>query len=248
MTELSQQDQSGGGAPMKEKAADTADAAKQAAGDVTHTAADKAKDVAGEAQRQAQNLFDQARDQLNDQVSAQHRNLVENLTTLGDEFRRMADASEQPGMAADLVGQAGDRARGAADWIGSRRPGDLVDEVRSFARRRPGAFLAGALIAGIAAGRLTRGAVAEHTGDTGRHSSADRAGADVSETQAMPSANATGYSSPPVHQGLPTGGEGSAYGVPDPSGITSGMPSSNVTPPETFPRPPQPPAPGWTSS
>jgi hypothetical protein len=41
-----------------------------------------------------------------------------------------------------------------------REPGDLVAEVRRFAQRRPGAFLVGALLAGVAAGRLTRGVIA----------------------------------------------------------------------------------------
>ena len=35
-----------------------------------------------------------------------------------------------------------------------------MEEVRRFARRRPGAFLAGSLVAGVVAGRLTRGAKA----------------------------------------------------------------------------------------
>ncbi|HKC26518.1 MAG TPA: hypothetical protein VKB75_00770, partial [Jatrophihabitans sp.] len=46
-------------------------------------------------------------------------------------------------------------------------PGDLVDELRRFARRRPGAFLMGALAAGVVAGRLGRGVVAAHTEDDG---------------------------------------------------------------------------------
>lgn len=263
MTELSQPTSPGqqSDPSMKDKATDTADAAKHAAGDVASTATDKAKDVAGEAQRQARNLVGEARDQLNGQVSTQHRNLVENLNTLADEFRRMSDASQQPGLASELVGQAGERARGAADWIGSRQPGDLVDEVRSFARRRPGAFLVGALVAGVAVGRLTRGVVAAHSDDdsstapTSELATTPQPTSDVTGYSSPPATGyssppATGYSSPPAHQGLPTAGEGSVYGAPDPAEVTSGMPSpgSAPTPPGTFPRPPEPPAPGRISS
>jgi hypothetical protein len=246
MTELSQSTPPGqqSDASMKDKAADTADAAKHAAGDVANTATDKAKDVVGEAQRQARNLVGEARDQVNDQVSSQHRNLVDNLRTLADEFGRMADASEQPGLASELVGQAGDRARTAAEWIGDRQPGDLLDEVRSFARRRPGTFVLGALVAGVAVGRLTRGVVAAHT-DDGSTDGASAASVDATTTQTLPST--TGYSAPPAHQGLPTESEGSVYGVAEPSEVTSGMPSA-PTPPGTFPRDPEPPAPGQVSS
>src|SRR4029077_10670527 len=48
----------------------------------------------------------------------------------------------------------------AAGWLADRDPGALLDEVRSFARRKPGTYLAIALGAGVLAGRLTRGLTA----------------------------------------------------------------------------------------
>ena len=59
---------------------------------------------------------------------------------------------------------------GAASWLEQREPADLLDEVRNFARRRPGTFLIGAAVAGLAAGRLTRGLKDQGNGqpDTGR--------------------------------------------------------------------------------
>lgn len=249
MTDVSQST-SGYGAPpdpqdspsMKDKAAGTADAAKGAASDVAQTASDKAKDVVGEAKRQARDLIGEAREQVGSQVGSQHQSLVTNLHSLADELSRMAGASEQQGLATELVGQASDRTRGAADWLGNRQPGDLLDEVRSFARRRPGTFLVGALVAGVAVGRLTRGAVAAHSDDS--------SGASSEETTVIPR-DSLGYSAPPVHQGLPTEG-GSAYGGVSTSEITPGMPSSDVaggaaptgTTPGSTLRPPQPPAPG----
>ena len=190
----------------------------------------------GEARRQARDLVGEARDQVNGQVDVQHRNLVDNLHTLADELGRMSDASEQQGLASELVGQASERARGAAEFIGNRRPGDLVDEVRSFARRRPGTFLVGALVAGVAVGRLTRGVVAAHTDDdTGAPSTGSDLYGDPTN------APTTEFSSaPPAHQGLPTAGDQSVYGA-GPDEVTSGMPSSNVTSPGTYPRASEPP-------
>ena len=71
----------------------------------------------------------------------------------------MADGGQQSGTVSEVARQAADRADRLAEWLGQREPGDLLDEVRSFARRRPGAFLLGAAIAGVVVGRLTRGAV-----------------------------------------------------------------------------------------
>jgi hypothetical protein len=49
---------------------------------------------------------------------------------------------------------------GVAGWLESREPGDLVAEVRSYARRNPGTFLVGAALLGVVAGRLTRNVAA----------------------------------------------------------------------------------------
>ncbi len=72
----------------------------------------------------------------------------------------MARNSEQDGVATDLTRQAADRARTAAGWLADRDPGSLLDEVRTFARKKPGTYLALALGAGAIAGRLTRGLTA----------------------------------------------------------------------------------------
>jgi hypothetical protein len=75
-------------------------------------------------------------------------------------------------MAAELTRQAASRLHGAASWLDSREPADLLEEVRSFARRRPGAFLLAAAATGLAAGRLTRGLAAGSDGAAGSNGSA----------------------------------------------------------------------------
>ena len=81
----------------------------------------------------------------------------------------MARNSEQDGVATDLARQAADKARTAAGWLADRDPGSLLDEVRSFARRKPGTYLAIALGAGVLAGRLTRGLTAPTDDDPRQH-------------------------------------------------------------------------------
>ncbi len=69
----------------------------------------------------------------------------------------------QSAMVGDLARQASDKAQEFAGWLDQRDPGSLVEEIRQLARRKPGSFLIGAALAGIAAGRLTRGAVAANS-------------------------------------------------------------------------------------
>ena len=73
--------------------------------------------------------------------------------------RSRSGTGGQSGIATDLAQQAATRVHDVAGWLESRNPGEIVDELRGIARRRPGAFLLGAVAAGVVAGRLTRGAV-----------------------------------------------------------------------------------------
>jgi hypothetical protein len=147
---------------MKDKASESAQAGREAAGEVAQTAVDKAKTVAEETQRQARDLAEEARSQVANEASRHHRNAAASLHSLGDELTSMAQHSDQPGLASELASQGGRRAHDLASWLDQREPGDLLDDVRNFARQRPGTFLLGALAAGVVAGRLTRGAVAVH--------------------------------------------------------------------------------------
>jgi hypothetical protein len=132
-----------------------ADAGRQVAG----TAAEQAANVAQEGKAQVRDLVGEARSQVGHQARAGQEKATDGIRALGRELREMADGGQQSGIASEVAQQAADRADRLADWLGEREPGDLVDEVRSFARRRPGAFLLGAAVAGVVVGRLTRGAV-----------------------------------------------------------------------------------------
>jgi len=193
-------------ASVKDKATESAQAGKEAVGDVAKTAAGQAKEVADEAKTQARDLAGEARTQLRNSAGEQHRNAVSNLRSLSEELRSMAGSSEQNGVATDLVSQAADRTHSVADWLDQRRPEDLLDEVRRFARRRPGAFLLGALAAGMVAGRLTRGAVAAHSDDDNGAHRADPVGAPFGDTT-YESASAGALPPGGVSTGgVPTGG------------------------------------------
>ena len=152
----------------KDQAGNVASTAASAGSQVASTAADQAKQVTQETKRQAQDLIAQGRTQVTSQLQDQARNgqlkASEGLEQIAQQLRTMVSGSgETPtGPAADLISQAGDKAEELATWLQSREPGDLLVEARNFARRRPGAFIFGAAVAGILAGRLTTGVVAAH--------------------------------------------------------------------------------------
>jgi len=144
----------------KDQAALITDTTKQAGAQVADTVKDQAGHVAEETKHQAKQLLSQAQTELSDQAAVTQQRVSEGLHALADELTGMAKNSEQDGPATDLARQAADKAREAAGWLGDRDPGSLLDEVRSFARRKPGTYLALALGAGVLAGRLTRGLTA----------------------------------------------------------------------------------------
>lgn len=140
----------------KEKAQKAAATAADEARNVAGTAKSEAKQVADEARSQVNDLMGQATSQVDDQARTQRDRLVGVLGSMGDDFDQMS--SQGSGLAADLAQEAASRARGLSAHLDDREPRELLDDVRDFARRRPGTFLLGALVAGVVAGRLTRGA------------------------------------------------------------------------------------------
>lgn len=152
---------------VKQEAADVARTAAERGGQVGGTAGEQAKRVASETARQARDLVSEGRTQLVEQAKQGQRKAADSLHTLADQLHDMAEKTDGDGMAPEVVRQAADRTRTLASWLDGREPGTLLEDVRTFARRRPGVFLAGAAVAGVLVGRLTRGAVAAASDDSG---------------------------------------------------------------------------------
>jgi hypothetical protein len=150
----------------KDEAKNVQETAVQAGSQVASTATDQAKEVVHETQRQAKDLIDQGKSQVREQAISQQQKAGQSLTSLAQELRGLADgtSSGAPGPARDLLQQASGMVDDFAHKLQTRDPGELLDEVRSFARRKPGLFLLGAAAAGIVAGRLTSGVKAAHSG------------------------------------------------------------------------------------
>jgi hypothetical protein len=147
----------------KSEAANVKDTAAGAASGVKEVAMGEAAHVAEEAKYQTRNLMDQTRYELQGQARNQQSNLASKLNGWASELGSMASKSDESGPMTDLAHEASRRVGEFSHWLDNHEPADLVHEVRRFARRRPGAFLALAAAAGVVAGRLTRGAIAANT-------------------------------------------------------------------------------------
>jgi hypothetical protein len=157
----------------KQEASKTAEQAAGAARSVAQTAKAEAGHVATEAKSSAQGLLQQAKSGLGSKAGEQQRKAADGIRGISSQLQTMADAPEEQGVASDLVREVAGRASSAASWIEGAEPQALLDQVQSFARRKPGTFLLGAAVAGVLAGRLTSGVKAAHSDSS---TSVDRRG------------------------------------------------------------------------
>ncbi|MEV4263951.1 hypothetical protein [Kribbella sp. NPDC049584] len=127
----------------------------EAVGQVAGTVKEKASDLTSEIREQTRRLAGQTRDELAGQVNQQKERATTGLRSVSDELRGMAEHG-QSGLGAQLARHGASFTDQAADFLQQREPGELLDEVRGFARRKPGTFLLVAVGAGVVAGRLTR--------------------------------------------------------------------------------------------
>jgi len=157
------------------EAQDVASTATQHGQDVVRTASEqgrelvgtvkeRASEVTGELFEQGQTLAEDAKTQIEQQTKEQTRRLAGTLTRLGNEAQALAEGRPQDAetvreyvrRAGEGVTETADRLYGLADDVEQRGLGGLFEDLSTFARRRPGAFLLGAAVAGFGVARVVR--------------------------------------------------------------------------------------------
>ncbi len=143
------------------------DSAAEQAKHAASVAQDEAKQVAADVRDQARGLLTETRTQVEDQSRTQRDRLVETIRTFSDDLDGMAE--QRSGLASDAAREVANRVRSFGQQLDGREPTELLDDLRSFARRRPGMFLAGSVIAGVVVGRFLRGSreATQTSGQTG---------------------------------------------------------------------------------
>lgn len=169
------------------EASATAGQTKQAAGQVAATAAQQAKDVAGEVRQQAGSAVQDLRSRAVDEAEGQTRRAAGVLRQWAQDLSELAEKAPGDSPARGVVAQVADRGHRAADYVDKQGAEGIIGDLQNFARRRPGLFLGGALLAGLVAGRLGKvaGKVAQ-SGDGGQEQSAGTATPQYSVEPDMP--------------------------------------------------------------
>jgi len=222
---------------VKETAQQAASTAAQEGRRVADVARDEASNVASEATAQARTLLSDVTAEAEQQTRAQKDRLAGTVRTFGDDLDQMA--ANGSGLAAEVASQVATRARSLSSQLESREPRELLDEVRTYARRHPGTFLLGALAAGVVAGRLARGAK-EATSNSTSHSTSGGTADRSAGVQATPAQQRT--SDVPLPPSATPGTPAEAYDAPPAPGTASGEPVAGASGPEAGygSRPPSP--------
>ncbi|KAA9394829.1 ATP synthase F0 subunit B [Kocuria coralli] len=158
------------------------------------TAKDKAADVKNEASHQAQDLLGQLKDDAQGYVGPQQERAASTVRSISDEISALSRGEQpQSNYVAGLLGSVSGQVDSLASSLENKDAQELLGDVRRFAARRPGTFLAIAAGIGFVAGRVTRGAkdsddvatdregVKEYFGAADQH---DRTGGPASGSQA----------------------------------------------------------------
>ncbi len=230
---------------VQDKAGEGASRVGGKAAEVGGTAKEQAANVVGEATAQARDLVGELRTQLTGQAETQTQRLAENVRRLSQELRELGENGKPGSTMADVARQIADGGHQMAAHVEKRGPDGLVSDLQSFARRRPGVFLAGAALAGFVVARAGKGVSAAASSDTSASSSADRGGA----TPGMAGRPPTGSDDPaavarprPQQSGIPAGYEDplDTYGQSQPPHVTPAPPTYPPTSSPPYGSPSQP--------
>jgi len=180
-------------AGVPEQAQAAKDEAVNQASDLKDTALEHVGAVTADAKERAINVAHDVRRELETQGDAQAKRAASALHNVGSQLSDMANAG-QPGPVSDVTRQLADKSRHVAGRLEEGGVQAVGDDLRQFARRQPGLFLAVAGVAGFVVTRILRNA----------QSNGNPAGQAASPFATTPSA----VSTPPVQQlgvGFPAG-------------------------------------------
>ena len=99
-----------------------------------------------------------AKDQVSERIEDGKAAAADALATFADAVRKAGEELGQSDqtMVAGLVAQAAEGLESLSRTVSQKQPQDLLVAVRDFGRANPAAFMAGAVLAGVALGRFAR--------------------------------------------------------------------------------------------
>lgn len=140
-----------------EQAGELGDTVRDQAAEVASTAREHAVDMVGTARDQAAEVLDRSREAVEREARDRTDELARSVRRIGDGLEALADGRpEQAGPVTGYARDAAQRVDQLARRLETRGYDGVVQDVSSFARRRPGVFLASAGLLGFAVGRIIR--------------------------------------------------------------------------------------------
>jgi hypothetical protein len=132
-------------------------AAAGSIGAVREEAKEQVRSVADTAVRETKGVLADMGSDLSREAQSQKLRLAKGLDGFSTELEEVA--LNGSGRVPSLASEAAARTRGLARWLERTDPSDMVRSVEDFGRRRPVTFVLGSLVAGVLAGRVTRGMI-----------------------------------------------------------------------------------------
>ena len=141
----------------KAESAEVVDTATQAGKEVMSEISEQTTAVARTAKEQFGQLATQTRQELKAQSEQRGEQLAARLQTWAGQMKALVEGRvDEAGELRGLVGDAQQRLESYASSLRERGPDGVMQDVRRFARRRPGMFLLAAGATGFAIGRIVK--------------------------------------------------------------------------------------------
>jgi hypothetical protein len=157
-TDAAKQEASAVASAARDETHNVKETAREEVQHVTETARSQAGEIVGEAKDKARDIAGDLRDEARRRADEQGARAADALHDASRQLRAMAQGEPASGMLVDVAQQAAQRVDGFASRLESGGFESIVDDVRSYARRKPGTFLLAAGAAGFIIGRLARNA------------------------------------------------------------------------------------------
>ena len=189
---LADQARETGGAAM-DKASDAMESGKRKLNETADTLKDRAEDAMDEGRSRMASVMDKAQDAKEAIVAGAGSTMAavrdvavekadaarESLSDVGDRLaatlQRSADGEDGNALKTRVLSSVAQGLTQASDVLRQRSVVDLADDVKTLARRHPGAFMAAAAVIGFAAARFVRSSAQRRTaGDHGDHNQGPR--------------------------------------------------------------------------
>ncbi|MFE7776194.1 hypothetical protein ACFU5O_20285 [Streptomyces sp. NPDC057445] len=178
------------GQTAKEQAPAVATQSGQAVGEVAGTAAERVKAVAGETGAQVGSAIGELKQRVVGEGQGQVERVAGTVRQWADDLAGLAEKASDDSPARSLATQTADQGRRAADYLDKNGLDGLVGDLQNFARRRPGAFLGGAVLAGLVVGRPAKAGTKAAGAPPAPYQDSGRQGLEREDTD-------------PLHEGVP---------------------------------------------